>query len=134
MTVEQTTSTREAKEIIIDVGMKCWQKGWVAANDGNISWRQSDDEVLCTPTGVSKGMLKMEHICTRAFREDDVHCKGSREGQHTPASSGQGPCQSEKKVLCRGKRQYRLSVVISATRFRSPGLVKGNKNGPIQSL
>lgn len=44
--------------------MKCWQKGWVAANDGNISWRLSDDDVLCTPTGVSKGMLKMEHICT----------------------------------------------------------------------
>ncbi len=64
MTVEQKVSTREAKEIIIDVGMKCWQKGWVAANDGNISWRLSDDEVLCTPTGVSKGMLKMEHICT----------------------------------------------------------------------
>jgi L-fuculose-phosphate aldolase len=54
----------KAKKIIIDVGMKCWQKGWVAANDGNISWRIGDDEILCTPTGVSKGMLIPEHICT----------------------------------------------------------------------
>jgi L-fuculose-phosphate aldolase len=54
----------EAKKIIIDVGMKCWQKGWVAANDGNISYRISDNEILCTPTGVSKGMLTMEHICS----------------------------------------------------------------------
>jgi len=53
----------EAKKMIIDVGLKCWQKGWVAANDGNISYRISEDEILCTPTGVSKGMLTMDHIC-----------------------------------------------------------------------
>jgi L-fuculose-phosphate aldolase len=53
-----------AKEIIIDVGMKCWQRGWVASNDGNISYRIGENEVLCTPTCVSKGMLTMEHICT----------------------------------------------------------------------
>jgi L-fuculose-phosphate aldolase len=64
MTVEQETGIEEAKDIIIDIGMKCWQKGWVAANDGNISWRIRDDVILCTPTGVSKGMLKKEHICT----------------------------------------------------------------------
>jgi len=57
-------SVFEAKKIIVDVGLKCWQKGWVAANDGNISWRIGEDEVLCTPTGVSKGMLTLDHICT----------------------------------------------------------------------
>jgi L-fuculose-phosphate aldolase len=53
----------EAKKIIIEVGLKCWQKGWVASNDGNISFRITENEVLCTPTGVSKGMLTMDHIC-----------------------------------------------------------------------
>jgi L-fuculose-phosphate aldolase len=53
----------EAKKMIIEVGLKCWQKGWVAANDGNISYRVSENEVLCTPTGVSKGMLTMDHMC-----------------------------------------------------------------------
>jgi len=63
MQSEKSAAIVEAKKIIIDVGMKCWQKGWVAANDGNISYRISDEEILCTPTGVSKGMLTMEHIC-----------------------------------------------------------------------
>lgn len=54
----------KAKNIIVEIGMKCWQKGWVASNDGNISWRIGDDEVLYTPTGVSKGILTPEHICT----------------------------------------------------------------------
>lgn len=54
----------KAKRVIIEVGKKCWQKEWVAANDGNISWRISDDEILCTPKGVSKGMLAPEHICS----------------------------------------------------------------------
>jgi L-fuculose-phosphate aldolase len=53
----------EAKKIIIDVGLRCWQKGWVAANDGNISYRITENEILCTPTGVSKGMLTMDQIC-----------------------------------------------------------------------
>jgi L-fuculose-phosphate aldolase len=48
---------------MIEVGLKCWQKGWVASNDGNISFRLSENQVLCTPTGVSKGMLTMDHIC-----------------------------------------------------------------------
>jgi L-fuculose-phosphate aldolase len=58
-----THEINEAKKVIIEVGLKCWQKGWVAANDGNITHRISENEILCTPTGVSKGMLTMEHIC-----------------------------------------------------------------------
>jgi L-fuculose-phosphate aldolase len=34
----------------------------VAANDGNISVRMSDDRVLCTPTGVSKGFLSEDML------------------------------------------------------------------------
>ena len=64
MAAVKKISAFEAKKVIIDIGMKCWQKGWVAANDGNISWRIGDDEILCTPSGVSKGMLTPEHICT----------------------------------------------------------------------
>ena len=64
MAAMKKINTFEAKKIIVDIGLKCWQKGWVASNDGNISWRIGEDEILCTPTGVSKGMLTPEHICT----------------------------------------------------------------------
>ncbi len=42
---------------ICEVGRRIYERGYVAANDGNISVRMSDDRVLCTPTGVSKGFL-----------------------------------------------------------------------------
>lgn len=50
---------------ICEVGRRTYQQGYVAANDGNISVRMSDDRVLCTPTGVSKGFLSedMLSIC-----------------------------------------------------------------------
>jgi L-fuculose-phosphate aldolase len=47
---------------IIEIGKCVWQKGWVAANDGNISNRLPGDRVLCTPTGVSKGMMTVDDL------------------------------------------------------------------------
>ena len=40
-----------------------YNKGMVAANDGNFSVKLNDHEFLCTPTGVSKGFMTPEFIC-----------------------------------------------------------------------
>lgn len=50
------------RQQIVEVGRLTYQKGWVAANDGNISVRLGDDRILATPTGVSKGMMKPEDL------------------------------------------------------------------------
>jgi len=42
---------------IIEICKRIYSKGWVAANDGNVSIRIGPDTVLCTPTGMSKGYL-----------------------------------------------------------------------------
>jgi len=47
---------------IVEVGRRIWIRGFVAANDGNISVRLGPDEYLTTPTGVSKGFLTSEMI------------------------------------------------------------------------
>ena len=52
----------EIKKEICEVGLKLWQKGFVAANDGNISVKISDNEFYCTPTGVSKASLTPDMI------------------------------------------------------------------------
>ncbi|MBE7086476.1 MAG: class II aldolase/adducin family protein [Clostridiales bacterium] len=52
----------EIKKEICEVGLKLWQKGFVAANDGNISVKVSDNEFYCTPTGVSKASLTPDMI------------------------------------------------------------------------
>src|SRR6516162_4525325 len=51
------------KEQICEVGRRVYAKGFAAANDGNISVRVGDNEVLCTPTMISKGFMKPEDIC-----------------------------------------------------------------------
>ena len=52
----------EIKKEICEVGLKIGQKGFVAANDGNISVKINDNEFYCTPTGVSKASLTPDMI------------------------------------------------------------------------
>lgn len=52
----------EIKKLIVDIGNRIWQRGYVAANDGNISVRLNDKELLTSPTGISKGFLTTEMI------------------------------------------------------------------------
>jgi L-fuculose-phosphate aldolase len=52
----------EIKKLIVEIGKRIWIRGYVAANDGNISVKLSDNELLTTPTGVSKGFLTEDMI------------------------------------------------------------------------
>ena len=56
-------SEYEIKKQICEIGQRIYNKGMVAANDGNISVKISENEFLCTPTGVSKGFMTPEFIC-----------------------------------------------------------------------
>ncbi len=56
-------SEYEIKKQICDIGKRIYDRGMVAANDGNISVKISDNEFLCTPTGVSKGFMTPDYIC-----------------------------------------------------------------------
>ena len=42
---------------VIHVGKRMYDRGYVASNDGNLSVRLSEDRLLITMTGVSKGFL-----------------------------------------------------------------------------
>ncbi len=53
----------QAKLDIIEAGRRVYDRGYVASNDGNISCRIEEDRILTTPTGVSKGFLKLEELC-----------------------------------------------------------------------
>lgn len=56
-------SEYEIKKEICDIGKRIYDRGMVAANDGNISVKLNDNEFLCTPTGVSKGFMTPDFIC-----------------------------------------------------------------------
>jgi L-fuculose-phosphate aldolase len=52
------------KQDICDIGKRIYDRGYAAANDGNITVRIGENEVLCTPTMTCKGFLKVDDICT----------------------------------------------------------------------
>jgi len=57
-------NVHQIKQEICEIGRRIYAKGFAAANDGNITYRISEKEVLCTPTMVCKGFLKPDDICT----------------------------------------------------------------------
>lgn len=54
----------QIKKDICAIGERIYSKGFAAANDGNISYRLGENEVVCTPTGISKGFMKPDDLCT----------------------------------------------------------------------
>lgn len=50
-------SEKELRSEIVDVCHKIYNNGWVAANDGNVSVLLEDNVAICTPTGISKGIM-----------------------------------------------------------------------------
>lgn len=62
MSMYANNSEWELKRLILDIGKRIWTRGYVAANDGNITIRIGDNEILTTPTGVSKGFMTPDMI------------------------------------------------------------------------
>lgn len=79
----------EIKKEMCEIGRRVYNRGMVAANDGNFSVKLNDNEFLCTPTGVSKGFMTPEYIC-----------KVDRDGNVLEANEGFKP-SSEVKMHMR---------------------------------
>jgi L-fuculose-phosphate aldolase len=55
-------SDYEARQEILDMGRRMYEKNYVAANDGNISCKVAPDLIWATPTGVSKGYMRLDQL------------------------------------------------------------------------
>jgi L-fuculose-phosphate aldolase len=69
---------REVRDDIVEIGRLVFQKGWVAANDGNITVRLDLDRILATPTGVCKGMMHPEDLIVVDLKGNRI--SGNRQG------------------------------------------------------
>ena len=61
-TLLHSPEANKIKDEICAVGKKLWHRSYVDGNGGNISYRLTDEAVLCTPTLVSKSDLKPEDM------------------------------------------------------------------------
>jgi L-fuculose-phosphate aldolase len=69
---------REIREDIIKIGRLIYDKGWVAANDGNITVRMDQDRLMATPTGVSKGMMEPDDLIVCDMQGNKIHGRKER--------------------------------------------------------
>ncbi len=56
------------RQSIIDAGKRLYDRFFIASNDGNISCRLNEGEILITPTGVNKADIKPEQILKVDFK------------------------------------------------------------------
>lgn len=57
-----TQASESLRKDIIETAKRLYKKGYVAANDGNISARVDHNTVLITPTRISKGFMKSQDL------------------------------------------------------------------------
>jgi L-fuculose-phosphate aldolase len=62
----------DLREEMIRVCHLVYQKGWVAGSAGNLSIKLSPDQILCTPTGISKGFATADDLVICNLRGDKV--------------------------------------------------------------
>lgn len=82
-----TTPEAEAVKLeICAVGKKLWNRQYVDGNGGNISYRIGPNEVICTPTLVSKYDLTPDDLCLVDL--DGKQVAGKRPRTSNSAASG----------------------------------------------
>ncbi|GIW87055.1 MAG: L-fuculose-phosphate aldolase [Isosphaeraceae bacterium] len=69
------------REEMCEIGRRVYNKGFAAANDGNISYRLDENRVLCTPTRVSKGFMKPDDLCIVDMEGNQISGKRKRSSE-----------------------------------------------------
>ncbi len=70
----------ELREHLVEICHRLYNKGLIAAGDGNVSARIDGEQVLVTPTGFHKGFIREKDLIVI-----DLHGRRMR-GQHRPSS------------------------------------------------
>ena len=73
---------QEEREAVCRVGKLLYDRGYVAANDGNISVKVAENRLLITPSGVSKGRMTPEMLLVTDLDGTVI------EGNRHPSSEG----------------------------------------------
>ena len=73
---------QEEREAVCRVGKLLYDRGYVAANDGNISVKVAENRLLITPSGVSKGRMTPEMLLVTDMDGTVI------EGDRHPSSEG----------------------------------------------
>jgi L-fuculose-phosphate aldolase len=99
------------RQEICAVGKRLYELFLIAGNDGNISVRLGDDQILMTPSGISKGRMKPE----------DMVIVGP-DGTLVQAMKGRVPSSEHRMHLEIYRRRADISAVVHAHPSTATGL------------
>jgi L-fuculose-phosphate aldolase len=74
-----TLNTLEVANRIVEICARLHRRNMLAAADGNISYRISDDEILITPSGIAKGFMNADQMAVINLRGEVLVGKPSSE-------------------------------------------------------
>src|SRR5262245_7508431 len=60
--LKNMTSERQSRRDIVHFGKMMYDRGFVAAMDGNLSVRLDEGRILCSPTAMCKGMMRASDL------------------------------------------------------------------------
>jgi len=69
-------SESEARRLMVNIGRRLYDKGFISATDGNMSCRVGDNRFLVTPSGVCKGFLSEDDLIVVAGDGRVIEGKG----------------------------------------------------------
>lgn len=93
---------KEIRENICEIGYDLWERGFVAANDGNISVKLYDNVFITTPSGISKKKLKPDMLVK--MRENEI----------IECQEGLKPSSEFKLHLCCYRARPDITAVVHA--------------------
>ena len=119
-----TTPEAEAiKKEICAVGRKLWMRQFVDGNGGNISYRIGPNEVLCTPTLVSKFDLTPEDLCL-------VDLEGNQIAGTKPRTSETSAASGDLQSGARGQGRACTAIRRTPRRMPSPAACRPTSSSP----
>lgn len=111
----------EIKKQICDIGKRIYDRGMVAANDGNISVKISENEFLCTPTGVSKGFMTPEYICKVDAEGNVIQANGNfRPSSEIKMHMRVYKCRPDVNSVVHAHPSYATSFAIAGIPLTAP--------------
>ncbi len=66
-------SERAAREAMVEIGRRLYQRGLINGGEGNLSCRLGPRRLLCTPSGVNKGFLSADQLVATDLSGDSLH-------------------------------------------------------------
>jgi L-fuculose-phosphate aldolase len=108
----------DERKLICEIGRRMYEREFVASNDGNISCRVDDNQMLITPSGVSKGFMQPNEIVLMDFEGKVL--EGRNPSSEFPMHTIVYKTRPEINAVCHAHPAYTTAFAICEVDINQP--------------